>query len=329
VLTDQHPLALSGAVAAQVQQVHVLRLANPHDADMLGVAGDSLREAPPGRAVRADTGETLQLAVFDETPTPTAALAALARELREAGVRPVPQLRNAPTRIMLADLPTSHAERPVFGIETATLAPATLPAAGLAVVCGHAGAGLSTAVNTVHDAVQRYWQGLGVETDVVVLRPALDAEATAAAAHELCGRLDLAASSPFPEPGKRGVIVVERACDAEGTVALPALVALARAARRADALVVFEFELGGLSSWELGTALQQPRWGVILQPDENDAPSPLRATLGRVRRADSPPGRGYAVERGRATPVQVALPDPRDPSDVHGADVRGLLSYPE
>lgn len=111
----------------------------------------------------------------------------------------------------------------------------------------------------------------------------------------------------FPRDAERGVIVVERPTEADGTEALPILVALAKAARRADVLVLFEFEQGAASGvWDLYSTLKQPRWGIALQPDEGDSGSPFRESFGRVKRADFPEGRGFAVESGRISPVQVA-----------------------
>jgi S-DNA-T family DNA segregation ATPase FtsK/SpoIIIE len=108
----------------------------------------------------------------------------------------------------------------------------------------------------------------------------------------------------------RGVIVVERPTEAEGTEALPILVALAKAARRADVLVLFEFEQGAAAGvWDLYSALKQPRWGLALQPDEGDGGSPFRENFGRVKRADFPVGRGFAIESGRVLPIHVAVPE--------------------
>lgn len=128
------------------------------------------------------------------------------------------------------------------------------------------------------------------------------------------GQIGSAAGTPapdlpvFPAPGRRGVIVVERPADAEGTVALPELIALAKAARRSRVLVLFEFEQGtGSAIWDLFTALKQPNWGLALQPDASEGQSPFRETFGRVKRADFPPGRGFSVASGRVTPVHVAL----------------------
>ncbi|MFC5338967.1 FtsK/SpoIIIE domain-containing protein [Leucobacter denitrificans] len=120
---------------------------------------------------------------------------------------------------------------------------------------------------------------------------------------------DLASDQIFPLPGKRGVIVIEGSAESEGTQAFETLVALAKIARRTSVLVIFEFEQGMASGvWELLNALKQSRWGIALQPDENESQTPFRESLGRVKRADFPPGRGFAVTRGRVTPIHMAFP---------------------
>jgi S-DNA-T family DNA segregation ATPase FtsK/SpoIIIE len=87
------------------------------------------------------------------------------------------------------------------------------------------------------------------------------------------------------------------------------LVALAKVARRSEVLVLFEFEQGaGGAAWDLFAALKQPRWGLTLQPDAQESQSPFRESVGRVQRADFPPGRGFAIEGGRVSPVHVAVP---------------------
>lgn len=135
----------------------------------------------------------------------------------------------------------------------------------------------------------------------------------------------------FPEPGARAVIVVERPADAEGTPAMPELVALAKVARRAGALVLFEWELdSGGTNWDLFSLLKQPGWGLSLQPDAGESQTPFRESLGRVNRADFPPGRGFAIENGRIAPVHVAtscqmLPDA--PTELlDGVRYPGLLT---
>ncbi|WP_017792803.1 FtsK/SpoIIIE domain-containing protein [Leucobacter salsicius] len=409
VVTADRPGALPVALAASVQAQYVLRLASPHDYAYFGVPPDVLEDAPAGRAVLAGVAKRsgsgaavapseLQFALAGGEPelhAQTRAVEALGARLRAAGVAELPKVRNAPDRIELSALPVEVRGRPVFGIGTAMaivdgacdesdagdasvparevgFAAVGLPVAGLAVIAGPSGAGLSTAAATCAAAYVRWARGRNEPARRILLtfaraglqqaqsesaqsapvggwdRIACGEDEVAALARELTLELGgkpprvmvpvgLLAGVPAagavdtgkldagkPDAGKvveetvadqgslhgseRLVVVVERPAEAEGTVALAELVALAKAARRANALVIFEFEQGaGASVWELLSALKQPTWGLSLQPDEGESQSPFRENLGRVKRANFVPGRGFVIESGRVTPVQVAL----------------------
>lgn len=343
VLTGDRPSAVPAVLSSTLQQRLVLRLANPHDYASLGVDGNPLDGAPPGRALLATTGEEMQIGLVAgrrELLGQAEGIDALASELRERGDRVVPRVRNAPELVPLAELPASTAGRPVYGIDTQTFEPVGLPTRGLGVIAGPSGSGQSAAALTCAAAVGRWsaergagldavlltfisdglleagtWERVGAgEDEVRDLAGALARSLTRTPGGRASGREHPDApgaghseSLVFPRPGAFGVVVVERPAAAEGTAALPELVALAKAARRADALVLFEFEQGrGSAFWDLLGALRQPNWGLSLQPDEGETQTPFREILGRVRRADFPPGRGFSVEGGRAAPVQVA-----------------------
>ncbi len=361
VLTSDRPSAIPAAMASTLQQQYVLRLASPHDYGYLGVPGDALGEAPPGRALLAGDDEEIQFALVGgehELAAQAEAIDRLASRLRESGAPRAPEVRNAPERILLDELPALVAGRAVYGIDTRTLEAIGMPARGLGVISGPAGSGLSTAALSCIAGLGRWAEGRGEELDTVLLTMIpeglrahagwgrvgygedevrdLARELTVALGGRPAGRPGIAPiggmiggpigapaaligdrggehgageTDPpvFPRPGTRGVVVVERPAEAEGTEALAELVALARAARRSEVLVLFEFEQGtGAGIWDLFTALKQPGWGLALQPDEGEGQSPFRETFGRVKRADFPPGRGFAVESGRVTPVHVA-----------------------
>jgi len=344
VLTGDRPSAVPAVLSSTLQQRLVLRLANPHDYASLGVARNALDDAPPGRALLATTGEEMQIALVAgrrELLGQAEGIDALASELRARGDRVVPRVRNAPERVPLAELPASTAGRPAYGIDTRTFEPVGLPTRGLGVITGPSGSGQSAAALTCAAAMGRWSAERGARLDAVLLtfipdglREARAWERVASGEDEvrdLAGALARALTRPpgerasgpdrrdapgaehsaslvFPRPGAFGVVVVERPAAAEGTAALPELVALAKAARRSDALVLFEFEQGrGSASWDLLGALRQPNWGLSLQPDDGETQTPFREFLGRVSRADFPPGRGFSVEGGRARPVQVAM----------------------
>lgn len=365
VLTSDRPAAIPASMASSLQQQYVFRLASAHDYGHLGVKGDALEEAAPGRALLGGEAEEIQVALLAgerELAGQARAVEELARELRDRGVPQVDEVRNAPEEIPLSDLPKEFAGKPVYGIDTRTFAPVTMPTSGLAVISGPAGSGQSTAVLTCVEAVERWAKSRGEASESILLsftndglrsaegwgRVAYGEDQVKDLAQDLIlalgGKLarssggligggigliggpiggpigsaeTAAANQPapesptmvFPSPGARGIIVVERPAEAEGTDAFPLLVALAKAARRANVLVLFEFEQGTANGvWDLFNALKQPRWGIALQPDDSESQTPFRESFGRVKRASFPPGRGFAVESGKVQPVHVALP---------------------
>ncbi len=364
-LTADSVGVLPSMLAASVQRQIVLRLASAHDYAYVDVPGDTLEAAPPGRAVFAGQRDEVQLALLGDAPglaSQAQALEALGARLRGQQLVPAVEICNAPERISLHELPVEAAGRPVLGIETQNFTPIGMPVAGLGVIAGPAGSGLSSAALNCADACARWARRRGESVERVLLsfvpqhadglagradwdRAAIGAEAVAELARELTlalgGRPPAAPGalqygligSPlgtvtplgdtaqpaapesgdhapsFPLRAERGIIVVERPTEAEGAETLATLVALAKAARRADALVLFEFEQGAAAGvWDLLSALKQARWGIALQPDETDSASPFGEHFGRVRRSAFPPGRGFIVEAGRITPVQLALP---------------------
>src|SRR5699024_9905704 len=64
------------------------------------------------------------------------------------------------------------------------------------------------------------------------------------------------------------------------------------------------------ASWSQAYVLAQPfkagRRGLLLQPSDMEGDSLLGTSLGRIRRADFPAGRGFLVHSGRALKLQDA-----------------------
>lgn len=359
IITSDRPSAIPAAMTASLQQQFSLRLANANDYGALGLTGDALESAPPGRAMAAGDDRELQFAVLGghgDLVGQSQALERLATTLADRGVSTAPKIKNAPQVLDIGELPTSEAGLPVFGVRTHDLEPALMPVQGLGVIAGPSGSGLSQTALSCVEALDRLAAEQDENVDAVLLTFATEGlqrarnwsriaetdEEIAALSKKLVaalggrpadrsrgifsggvigGEIDdgtspiEGASTPdppfvFPTPKSRGVIVVERSAEAEDSDALPQLVALAKVARRAGVLVLFEFEMGSASAiWDLYQALKQPKWGLTLQPDDGESQSPFREHLGRVRRADFPPGRGIAIEQGRTTPVHVAMTD--------------------
>lgn len=357
VLTSERPSAIPASMTSNLQQRFVLRLADSGEYGSVDVHGDALEDAPPGRALAVGDAREIQFALLGgrrELSAQAMELAVLAQGLRARRIARAPTVVNAPARLSLDELEPSAGDRPSYGIDVRSLDPVGMPVAGLGVIAGPSGSGVSQAALSCTVALERWAAEHGEAVDAVLLtfvggeltrarqwaRIARGAEEVATVAGELTealggtpasrgaeiwggglfdedppserGASDPAGAPAFPRPRSRGVIVVERSTEAEDTAALPQLVALAKAARRSGVLVIFEFESGRASGvWELFSALKQPGWGLSLQPDDDEAQTPFREGLGRVRRVDFPPGRGFAIEGGRVTPIHVAVaPEP-------------------
>lgn len=303
-------------------------------ASVNGASGSTSGSAPgnvPGN------GSEVQLAHLGEDASlvaQTAALDALARRIREGDFPPPRCVLRAPTDVALSSLPGFSEGRAVFGVQAETLDAVEIPRTGLAVIAGPPGSGLSSAALSCVAALHKSSVATGASVMCVLLslgrkddgsalsrwrwdQSGYGDEEVVALAERLSGDSD----GLLTHAGQRAVVVVERATEARDRGTIDALIELAWVARRGNALVVFEYGSGsGIGAWELTAALKQPSWGLLLQPDDADNPSIFSEQLGRARRADFPPGRGFMLERGRVIPLQVALPE--TPSEKARADAQ-------
>jgi S-DNA-T family DNA segregation ATPase FtsK/SpoIIIE len=102
-------------------------------------------------------------------------------------------------------------------------------------------------------------------------------------------------------------LFVEHITDFSGGEAEYALDRLIKAAIREGCLVVGEAETSTWSqAWTLAQPFKAGRTGLLLAPGDMDGDTLLGTPLGRLRRADFPPGRGFLIRAGRARKVQIA-----------------------
>ncbi|MBS1907164.1 MAG: FHA domain-containing protein [Actinobacteria bacterium] len=309
VATADRPNALPTSIASTMQQRIVLRLAGEDDYLMLGAPRDVLSSvSPPGRGIV--DGDEVQIAVLGASGN----IAEQAREMerlgrsvgRGTGPRPA-RVGRLPEHVLLAELPVGTAEAPVIGIDDVTLGAATVRARGALLLAGPPGSGRSTALAALGAAVRR----ADAPLPTILLsqrrsalaaagwsRHAEGAEAVLALVGELIPRI---------ESGWRCALFVEALPEFTGSEAEYELDRLVKAAAREELFVVGE---GESSTWSQAYTLGQPfkasRRGLLLAPGEMDGDMLLGTPLGRLRRADFPPGRGFLIGGGRAAKVQVA-----------------------
>jgi S-DNA-T family DNA segregation ATPase FtsK/SpoIIIE len=306
---------LVGRVVSALEHRVVLRLADRADAALAGLAPSSLpADPPPGRGVLAD-GAEVQLALPTSQPP---------REQDGDGAHPL-RVEALPTLVRAEPLTsrTLDPEAVVLGVGGDELAVQALTPRRDGrrwLVAGPAGSGVTTALALV--TAQLLDRGRPVA--VVSTRPgALDA----LRAHpRLALWCDQARPEELVELRERRPQLVVVADDADQLLDSPVEPVLRQVARLADrdgGLVVCGASSTGLATQYRGVALDvaRDRTGVLLGPGAiGDAD-----LFGLRRRADrsAPPGRGHLVVRGRAVPMQVALPDPQPHSAATAAPTAG------
>lgn len=300
-----------------IQEKVVLRMAGEHDYSMLGVPGDVLTDAPPGRALIGT--QELQIAVVGGSAAlddQSAATAALAEQLMAAGVTPAVEIERLGELIPASSLPPTVGGLPTLGVSDETLEPVGIPLDGLFLVSGPYGSGRTTAMTTIirsvaaarPELVPHLFVARRSELGGAAKWGSVSADATEAEslANELATRLE----GPAAERDPNLLVVVENVGDFEGLGADAAVARLLKAARRADVPVLVESDtVTASSAWQIYSELKTARAGIVLQPEETDGISLFRVQFPRVTRSDFPVGRGILVSSGQLSRVQVAFSD--------------------
>ncbi|MFT4287306.1 FtsK/SpoIIIE domain-containing protein [Nocardioides sp.] len=313
VFTADRHASVPGAMAASVPRRVVLRLADDNGYRVLGVPGDVLDGAGPGRAV-IDGLET-QIAVLGglgNVADQSHAMAGFARSMVRRGVPFAPRVGALPTEIRLVDLPTEVGGQPLLGISDETLEPIGFDPTGCFVIGGGPGSGRTNAVLVLARSLRRWKQDLvlvyfgvgrsivpsALDWDVVATTP----EEIAEAARQLSGAL------AGPERKRRLAIFVEGVGDLVNGPADKPLVELVQRAKRSDHLVVGDSESATWGSiYPLYAEFKSARRGLLLQPDWVEGEAIFRTPFPRLQRTEFPVGRGMAVAGGRAVRVQLPL----------------------
>lgn len=320
VVTADRAGAVPMSLASSIQRNLVLRLSSEMDLVTLGAPSDGFtRTSPPGRGFMDD--QEVQIAVLGGTRNvalQAGAIEKLARRLRKEGVVEAPPVQRLAERIELSTLPAAAdvggSQLPVFAIADETLSATGFDPDTPLLVAGPSGSGRSTAVLTMCEALSRTRPGgrfvlfaqrrSGLVDRFEWSDCARGADDVAALAERLTNE---AASDDRALEG--ATIVIEGIGEFLSTPADYPMVELLQAARGSGVTLLAEGETPTLTgSWPLLGSFKGARHGLILQPDQMDGDSLFGTSLGRIKRADFPPGRGMYVRAGRASRVQVALP---------------------
>lgn len=315
VVTADRVGALPPAFAATMGELIVLRLAGAAEYASAGLPVDALTDAPPGRALIR--GDECQLGVpggGSGLLTQTKAIDEAAQRLRATGVVQAAPIERLPERIDWRSLPSTVCGRPTLGVAYETLEPVGMPDDGLFIVAGPFGSGRTTAMTTAirsMSSARPHRRRILISTRRGALAglshwsaSSADPDAAAALAAQLAGELEAGRDDETPP-----LIVVDSVGDHEGAASEAQVVRLLKAARRVGASVLVEVDpVTAPAAWQLFAELKTARAGIVLRPDESDGSMIFRIPFPRGVRAEFPVGRGFLVEAGRITLLQVALP---------------------
>ena len=306
VMTADRRADVPGSLAGVVPTRLVLRMASDDEYAALGLprTRNADRDLPPGRGFAPD-GREFQAAWVapDEIPGRARRLQA---EHPGLAAPPVGTLPVAVDRRRLPD--PQQPLRAVVGIDDALLAPAELDLAeSHALVAGPHRSGMSTALATIALSLRRGDPQLSLYLLAPRRSPLheLDLWTAAATDPEACSQLAgrLAAGNE-----ERLVALVDDGLElAEGS-ASASLEALLRRGRDASVRVVVALDLQGAQRVFGGWVrdLRAERTGLLLQPQGDGDGDLLGVRLPALRGGPAPAGRGFLVQRGALTLIQVA-----------------------
>src|SRR5690625_5293966 len=312
VITADRSGAVPTAVAANISRKVVLRLSDPNQYSLLGVAKDILDDqSAPGRAV-VDKNE-MQVAVLGGTTNvaeQTKSLDELADELRKKGVADAPEIRSLPTQVSVREMPDRVDGMPVFGVADDTLAARGFDPVGSFTIVGPPQSGKTNTLKALVIAMERFDPDVRLfhfgnrRAQLSDFRPwvrsAVRPDDEKALATELA---EIVADESVPG---RILIVVEDIPHLADGPADRAMRGLLQALNNSDHMLIAEADVSraGGGSGVLGE-WKSPRQGIALKPDAYDGDTLFKVPFGRVKRAEFPDGRGIFVQAGRAVTMHV------------------------
>lgn len=315
VLTADRSNAIPTVVAANIQRRVILRLSDSNQYMMIGAPKDILDdESGPGRAILGKhEGQIAVLGGTTNTAEQAQALEVLAASLRERGAADVEEIGALPTKAPVASFPAMVEGQPVLGLADDTLAPFGFEPVGSFVVTGPPASGKTNMLKALVIAMERFDPDVqlyhfgGRRADLRDFRPWVKSASREEEAKDLATELSELMMS---EGGKRILVVVEDVPHLADSAAERAVRLLFKALRDSDHMLIGDADVsratagvGVMGDWK------QSRQGICLKPDTYDGDTIFKTAFGKIKRSDSPVGRGFFVQAGRARMTQTPYVD--------------------
>ena len=319
-VTADRPAAIPASLATAFQRKVVLRQTDDDGYRYLGLPRDVLSPtSAPGRAMQVGGPQELQLAILGDNVN-VAAQSRMIEQLAEflSGLdtpRPV-RIRALPTEVPATSLPPQVGGRPVLGVADESLEPIGFTPTGAALVWGPIQSGRTNAVKWFGTSL-RAWKP---DLPIVHLAPKRSPLSTwelwsmSAVGLDACEKLLERIKGIVTEENATGLpqiaLLVESYPDFLSSRVENLLSDVVKGCRANDHFILAEGEASTwTSSWPLLMEIRNARTGLLLQPESTDGDSILRTSLPRFKKGDPPPGRGFWVQAGRSTKLQIPLVD--------------------
>ncbi|MCU1479544.1 MAG: cell division protein FtsK, partial [Subtercola sp.] len=316
VVSGDRPNAVPASIGSTVQRRLVLRMANDDDYSLVGAPKDALTAvSPPGRGLMG--GNEVQVAVLggdSNIAIQSREVARLAESMRRQGITPAAPIGRLADAVTLSALPVLAGGVPTVAVRDEDLAPFGINPRGALLLGGSAGSGRSTALAAFATALRRAKPDIKLvhisprRTTLTALPlwslSISDPSQLTAFTDDVHSQLDAGTlrHDDF-------ALFVENVGELNGSPLEADLDRLIQRVLRDDVFVIGESESSTWSAaWTLAGPFKNSKRGLLLVPGELDGDSLLGTSLGRFSRADLPPGRGYFVQQGRVTKVQIAMP---------------------
>lgn len=322
VLAADRTGAVPSAMSSVIQKWLMLRMANENEYVMAGVEADAFPPGTPsGRGWFND--REVQVAVLGGSTSAAdqaTAIARMARAAADRGILPAPEVGSLPEVVPASALPSASDQRLPIGIADDTLRTFAVPLEDPIVVAGPPKSGKTTTLIALgkgllrHQAdVELVYMGEGRSSLVGAfdwsarldegdgLRPALD---------ELIDRLGARAPARARPGDVSCALFIDDLPRVGGWMEGDRITDLVKQLVAVGGVVIADGESSALTStYGLQQAVKAARTGFVLTPDQYDGENIFKTPLPRLGRTPMPPGRGFFIHAGRATKVQVALPE--------------------
>lgn len=314
IFTADRGNSVPTSVQSNIQRKLILRQAGRDGYTLFSVPKDVLDEnSVPGRAI-VDKNEA-QVAIVGNTSNvaeQAKKLEPIAEKIASFGFPPAAPIRQLPREVSASDLPVTVNGLPLLGIADTTLEPIGFNPEGSFLIAGPPGSGKTNAMLTIAQTLMAYdsrYQLYFFGSKRSELLNALPWTETAMAldeTRELASTLAELAAADIDD--ERILVVIDTVTEYTGGDADAQMAKMVKAINRSSHSLIADGDSNVLSGgWGMVGEVKANRKGIALVPDTLDGDQIFKVQFPRVKRSETPVGRGFFVSGSKVELVHLPL----------------------